>query len=123
MTNITDKARNIGDKAAEVSRQSTDNHPLALLAGGLALGALIGAMLPKTERERKLVGTKGRGVTDRAKRAIDAARDVGTSKIKELGSSKEIFKSQVKDMVSKSGEAAKAAALAAKDAATRRLDD
>jgi len=122
MTNLTETACNIGDRAKEISRQSSENHPLALLAGGLAIGALIGAMLPKTERERKLVGSKGRNVTERAKRAIDAARDVGSSKIKELGSSKEMFKSQMKDVVSKSSEAAKAAAVAARDAATRRSD-
>ena len=47
--------------------------PLIALAGGLAAGALIAALLPRTDSETRLVKPTARRVRDGAKAAFDAA--------------------------------------------------
>lgn len=117
MTKIGENSRKLGEDAARVSRESAENNPLLVVAGGLALGALLGALLPGTERERRVVGKTGRDLNLRAKQAFGAARDAGSDQLKKLGENKDIVKNQLQEMVSKGSEAAKAAAIAAKDAA------
>ena len=48
--------------------------PLIALAGGLAAGALIAALLPRTQTEDRLVRPTARRVKDSAKSALNAAR-------------------------------------------------
>src|SRR5438445_13659647 len=59
--------------------------PLIALAGGIAAGALIAALLPRTEAETKLVRPTARRVKDRARAAVDAARDTSKQRFDELG--------------------------------------
>jgi hypothetical protein len=49
------------------------------VVGGFVLGALVAAMIPRTERETKLIGKTGRRVAgaarDAAQRGLDAGRE------------------------------------------------
>ena len=115
--------REVAKKAANKSEEAITKSPLAVVAGGVALGALIGALLPKSKTEDKYVGGAGRKINETAKKAFEAAKEAGQDQIDELGLSKDSVQDQIKDLLGKAGDAAKSAALAAKDSVTPELDD
>lgn len=90
--------RRAGDTIAEA--------PLIALGAGAVIGALFAAMLPASMRERRLLRPYGKRVTGAAKEAADAARRVGSDKLRELGLTPDV-------LADKAGEAAKATAQAA----------
>lgn len=94
--------------------------PLIALAGGIAAGALIAALLPRTERETNFVRPTARRVRDTARAAYDAARETGSSKLQEAGISREKGKATVQSLFEGVVDAAKASAGAAYDAARAR---
>ena len=87
--------------------------PLIALAGGLAAGALIAALLPATEAERRAVGPTARRVKDSARAALAAARDTGTQRLDELGLNREKGAETIRNLLGGLGDAAKASADAA----------
>jgi hypothetical protein len=89
--------------------------PLLALAGGLAAGALIAALLPKTETETRLVRPTARRVKDSARSALNAARDTGTQRLDELGLSREKGEETIRNLLGGLGDAARASADAAVD--------
>jgi hypothetical protein len=70
--------------AAALTRRATEA-PLVALAGGLAVGAVIGALLPRTNRERELLSGVGERVADGARGAVETAREATVAKVAELG--------------------------------------
>lgn len=104
------------DKASETGRKAGDNigeAPLAALAGGLAVGALLAALLPRTRVEDKLIGPVGERLTDAGRDAIGAARDAGKDKLAELDITRDAGKNLVQSLISSIGEAAKTSGQAA----------
>jgi len=69
------------DRAADTLGQA----PLLALAGGLAAGALIAALLPRTEAETRALRPTARRVKSTARAAYDAAKDTGSDRLEELG--------------------------------------
>lgn len=108
--------REMAKTAASKSEETITKNPLAVVAGGLALGALVGALLPKSKTETKYVGGTGKKINQTAKKAYDAAKDAGQQQIETLGLSKDSVQDQIKDLLGKAIEAAKSAAEAAGDA-------
>src|SRR3954463_8519271 len=90
--------------------------PLIALAGGLAAGALIAALLPRTEAETKLVRPTARRVKDSARAALDAARDTGKQRLDELGLSREKGEETIRNLLDGLTDAGRASANAAVDA-------
>ena len=90
--------------------------PLIALAGGLAAGALIAALLPRTDAEAKLVRPTAKRVKDSAKAAFVAARDTGSQRLDELGISREKGEATIRNLLDGLADAAKASASAAADA-------
>src|SRR6187551_981273 len=72
------------DRAADTLGQA----PLLALAGGLAAGALIAALLPRTEAETRALRPTARRVKTTARAAYDAAKDTGSDRLEELGISR-----------------------------------
>ena len=62
--------------------------------GGLAIGALVAAMLPGTAREGKLLGPLGKRLTDTAAGAAQAARDAGKAELDALGLNRDAARNQ-----------------------------
>lgn len=108
--------RDVAKKAVAKSEETISNSPLAIVAGGAALGILIGALLPKSKAEGKYVGGAGRKVNETVKTAYEAAKDASRDQIAELGLSNDNLRSQIKDLLGKAVEAAKTAIAAAQDA-------
>ena len=99
------------DRAGDTLGQA----PLLALAGGLAAGALIAALLPRTESETRLVRPTARRVKSTARAALDAARDTGTGRLDELGLNREKGEATIRSLLDGLTDAARASANAAVD--------
>ena len=115
-----ESSKKMASKAKAKSSDTIDKNPLAIVAGGLALGAIIGALLPKTEREKRILGSTGKKLNEKAKQVAGAAKDAGMQKVEDLGINKDAAREQFRDLVSKASEAVKAAGKAASDAASKK---
>jgi ElaB/YqjD/DUF883 family membrane-anchored ribosome-binding protein len=113
-------SKKLANKAVAKSTDTIDKNPLAIVVGGLALGVIIGALLPKSSREKELLGKTGQKMNARAREIAEAAKDAGTDKVNSLGLNGEAIREQFRDLVSKASEAVKAAGQAAGDAARKR---
>ena len=102
-----------GRRAAD----SVSDAPLIALAGGLAAGALIAALLPRTESEDRLIRPTARRVRQSARAAATAARETGTQRLGELGLTREKGEDTIRSLLDSVADAAKASARAATDAA------
>jgi hypothetical protein len=104
---------NAGRKAADTLGEA----PLIALAGGIAAGALIAALLPRTSSETKLVRPTARRVRETAKAAFNAAKDTGSSRLDELGLNREKGEETIRSLFQGLTDAAKASGQAAYAAA------
>lgn len=100
------------DRAADTLGEA----PLIALAGGIAAGALIAALLPRTRTEARLVRPTARRVKDSARAAMSAARDTGTERLGDLGLNREKGEATIRNLLDGLSDAAKASANAAADA-------
>ena len=91
--------------------------PLIALAGGLAAGALIAALLPRTQAETRAIGPAARRVKQSARAAYDAAKDTGTQRLGEMGLSRDRAEETIRSLLGDITEAAKASGQAGLDAA------
>ena len=80
--------------------------PLVAIGAGIAVGALLAALIPTRRRERQLLGPYADRVTGAAREAADAARQAGSDKLRELGLTPDA-------VAEKASEAARASAQAA----------
>ncbi len=93
--------------------ESLDEAPLIALAGGLAAGALLAALLPRTESEARVLRPVGKRLTGTARAAAQAARQAGTQRLDELGLTPQKGMETLRSIVDGAGEAAKVSAQAA----------
>ncbi len=106
-------ARERASAAKDKAGQGIDGAPLLALGGGLALGALIAAFLPKTQAEGKLMGPLGGRIADGARTAANAAKEAGREKLSELNITRDAGKGAVKSLLDGLGEAARTGGNAA----------
>ena len=114
------------DKAADVgsgTASSIDASPVLALLGGLAIGAIAGALVPRSEKERELLSPVGGRIADAARAAFEAARAAGTDALDEAGISQDNLRAQssrlVEHLVKAAGAAGNAAVSAARDSQGR----
>jgi hypothetical protein len=77
------------DRASDATRKANEQlsvYPISAVVGGFLLGALVGAMLPGTEREKKVIGKAGRRVAGAAKDAAQRGIDAGREQLDQLKS-------------------------------------
>jgi hypothetical protein len=108
--------------ARDYASDTLGQAPLLALAGGIAAGALIAALLPRTDAEARALRPTARRVKDTAKAAFDAAKDTGTQRLDELGLSRDKAEDTIRNLLEGVADAAKASANAALEAA-RNPDD
>ena len=107
------------ESARERTAGTLSEAPLIVLAGGLAAGALIAALLPSTRTETRAVRPTARRVKDSARAAFRAAKDSGSDKLGELGITREKGEDTLRSLFRGVGDAARASANAALDAARK----
>jgi hypothetical protein len=111
------KAAEAYEKGKGKTSDGIDKNPLAIVLGGMAIGAIVGALLPRTERETKVLGKAGKKLNKKARKMADAAKAAGKDQVESLGLNGDALRLQFRDLVSKAAVAVKAASQAATDAA------
>jgi len=123
-----DTAKSAVNDAVETTRElahqtahAAETNPLAIVAGGIALGALVGAIVPRSAKEKELLAPVGKRLGATAVAAFAAARDSGKSELQNIGFTKGAAKDQVKTLFQNVAGAAATAGKAAASAGTQEL--
>jgi ElaB/YqjD/DUF883 family membrane-anchored ribosome-binding protein len=104
------------ESAATASRKASDQlaeAPLAMIAGGIAAGALLAALLPTSSREKKLLAPVTDNLKDKASAAVEAAKEAGQARLGELGLTRDAGGEAIRNIVDGAADALKASAKAA----------
>lgn len=118
-TRAVDAYDSARERASEVTAKAgdqIDEAPLIALAGGFAVGALIAALLPKTESETEFVRPMSKKFTDSARTAARAARDAGSDRLRELGLTPDDGRDALRKVFDGLSDAARTSADAARGA-------
>lgn len=118
-----DRAGSAYETAGRKTSQGIDSNPVAAVVGGLAVGALVAALLPRTSREEELLGGVGRKINDSARDAARAAKEAGRGQLDELGLSRDGLQTKLNAFTDKAVGAVKSSAGAAADAARAGTED
>jgi hypothetical protein len=94
--------------ANEQSESLTEN-PYVLVGGGIALGVLIGMLIPRSQKERELLQGTGRQIADKVTGTVQAVKDAGKAEIEGLLPSKEAAQDRVGALFGNLVDAAKGA--------------
>jgi hypothetical protein len=105
------------ESARDRATDTLSEAPLIAIAGGIAAGALIAALLPRSRTEERLVRPTARRVKETARAAYKAARDTGSGRLDELGLNREKGEQTIRDLLKGVTDAARASGQAAFDAA------
>lgn len=108
------------DKASTTTREvisTVEANPLAALLGGLALGAAVGALVPRGDKEKALLAPLGDKLAAAAAAAVAAGREAGSQALGDSGLSVDGLREQVTKLLGQAGQAAGAAGNAAVSAA------
>jgi ElaB/YqjD/DUF883 family membrane-anchored ribosome-binding protein len=108
-------AREKASQAKRATSEGIEDNPLAALIGGIAVGVLVGALLPRTKREEEALGPIASRLTDAARTAAAAARDAGKQSLDEMGVNAEAARGKVDQFVDTAVKAASSAGSAAAD--------
>ena len=83
-SSATSAAREKVSTLGSTASQRIDSSPLIALGAGAALGAVLGAILPRSEKEKELLAPVGMKLADAGTNAIDRARETGKQKFDEM---------------------------------------
>jgi hypothetical protein len=112
-----ERAGSAYETAGRKTSQGIDSNPVAAVVGGLAIGAIVAALLPRTSREEELLGGVGRKINDSAREAARAAKEAGRGQLDELGLSRDGLQSKLNQFTDRAVGAVKSSAGAAAGAA------
>jgi len=101
------------ESARERASGSIEEAPLLALAGGLAAGALLAALLPVSRREQELLGPVAGRAKERASEAVTAAKEAGRQRLDEIGLNRDKGTETIRSLLDGASDAAKASAQAA----------
>ena len=116
MTATKEQTKSKTRTAARQASDAIESNPLGVLVGGLAVGALVGAALPRSKREKELLAPVGKRIGATAVAALAAARETGRTELGNIGLTKGAAKDQAKGLLANVAKAAGAAGKAAIDA-------
>src|SRR5690349_4670858 len=114
-----ERAGSAYESAGRKASEGIDSNPVAAVVGGLAIGAIVAALLPRTSREDEMLGGVGRKIADSAREAATAAKEAGRGQLDELGLSRDGLRSKLDDFTDRAVGAVKTSAGAAAGAARR----
>ena len=101
------------DSARRKASGGIEDSPLLALAGGLAAGAVLAALLPTSRKEREVLGPVADRIKSTAGDAVNAAKDAGQARLDELGLTRDKGTDTLRSIVEGAGDAFKASAEAA----------
>jgi ElaB/YqjD/DUF883 family membrane-anchored ribosome-binding protein len=109
-------ARTRASETRDRASVALDENPVAALIGGLALGAVVGALLPRSRREAELLSGVGEKINDTGRRVADAARDATKETINSYGLSGDFALDKVSSLFENATKAASLIGAAAQGA-------
>jgi len=118
LANSREKVTHVAHRAAE----ELEANPLGVVLGGLAVGALVGALLPRSDREKALLAPAGKRIGETARAAVQAAREAGYAELDQRGLTRHAAKDQAKGLLDGLGKALASAGTAAAGAARSKTD-
>lgn len=74
-------AREAAFDRAKSAVQGLESNPVGVLVGGLTVGLIAGALIPRGAQEKKLLGTVGKRLAEGATAALVAARQTGKEQL------------------------------------------
>ena len=101
------------DSARRKAGGGIEEAPLLALAGGIAVGAALAALIPASRKERELLSPVAGRIKDRASDAVAAAKDAGQARLDELGLTRDKGAETLRSILEGAGDAAKISAEAA----------
>ncbi len=110
---VRDTAKTRVDDAVQSTAHALDENPFGALAGAIAAGAVIAAMLPATRRELEMLGPLSERLRNTLVDAFDAAKTAGATELTAAGLTMAAASDGVGGMVGKIVKAATAASTAA----------
>jgi len=108
-----DNAKEAVTYATHRATEGLEQNPLALIAGGVAVGVLAGALIPRSSREKKLLQPVGARLGAAATAAFAAAKEAGRSELETRGLTADGAKEKARTFFSEVGKAASGAGNAA----------
>jgi hypothetical protein len=93
--------------------EGIEKNPLALVAGGIALGVVVGALIPRLAKEKELLAPVGKRIAETATAAASAAREAGKAEIDAIIPPRDAAKDQLGRMIGNTFAAVKEAAAKA----------
>ncbi len=96
--------------------EGIEKNPLALVAGGVALGVVIGALIPRLQKEKELLAPVGKRIAEGATAAAAAAREAGKVEIDAILPPRDAAKDQIGKIIGSAFTAAREAAASKTDA-------
>lgn len=96
--------------------EKIEQNPLALVAGGVALGVVVGALLPRLAKERELLAPVGKRIAEGASAAAAAARESGKAEIDALLPGGDVAREQIGKIIGSAFSAAKTGTRSTTDA-------
>lgn len=103
------QARAKAGDAAQRAAEAIERNPLSILAGGIAIGAVAGALIPRSTREKTLLAGVGKRLAETTAAAVKAARDTGKEQLSASMLSKDTAKSSAQAVLTSALTAAKEA--------------
>lgn len=112
-SHVYEAAREKASDAARSTAETIETNPLGMLVGGVVLGALIAAVLPRSQRERELLAPAGRRLAAALTAAIAAAKEAGRGELEQMNLTPDAAKDKARTLLDGLGQAAASAGSAA----------
>ncbi|MBB4097792.1 hypothetical protein [Sphingomonas kyeonggiensis] len=94
---------------ATAQGESLTGNPYVLVGGGIALGVLIGMLIPRSQKERELLDATGRQLADKVTGTVQAVKEAGKAEFDALLPSRDDAKDRVGALFGNLVDAAKGA--------------
>ncbi|UIJ43666.1 hypothetical protein LZK98_11245 [Sphingomonas cannabina] len=79
--------------------EAIEANPVAAVAGGLAIGLVIGALIPRGTREKEALRPVGKRIAEGAKAAVAAARETGKEQLDTATASRDAAKEGIRKVL------------------------
>ena len=112
-SDYANRARMRASDARRYAADSYEENPLSGVLLGVAAGALLGLLLPRTRRENELLGETRDRLADAARSAARAASDTARQRLDEMGVHTEAAKAKLADIGKQATDVARSAGQAA----------
>lgn len=117
VTSAYSAARERATGAVEGTAAGIEANPAVALLGGLALGVVAAALIPRSERETALLEPVGARIADAAKAALEVGKTAGATAFADAGLAPDTLREQARTLFEQAIKAAGTAGAAAVGAA------